>query len=146
MELGVAIYAAIVGSIALGWEIFKWTRARRPDVRVRYADGSDPEGDWIEAIVINKGTHPVRLAYWSAFDPDADGYTMLDVTPEDSVVAPGDAVRLRAFVEDLPDVRSSEEVAVWVELTTGDEFRSERFVWEPSSVFPRPKRPSEGID
>jgi hypothetical protein len=35
MELGLAIYAAIVGSVALGWEAFKWIyariEARRPD-------------------------------------------------------------------------------------------------------------------
>lgn len=106
MELGLAIYAAIVGSVALGWEVFKWIyariEARRPDVIVRYAEGSDPAADWLEAMVINRGTHPIRLAYWSVLNPEADSYSMLDVSPEDALVAPRDAIRLRAFVDDLP--------------------------------------------
>jgi hypothetical protein len=138
LPLVLAGYAALVGSIALAWEVLRWIRSRRSDITVRYGFGSDdpedPATDWITAFVINQGIHTARLTYWGVFNPGAETYAILRIPPRDAVVAPRDVSRLRALVQDLPDVRDGETVAVWVELTTGEEFRSEPFTW-----VPRPK-------
>ena len=138
LPLVLAAYAALVGSLALAWELLRWIRSRRSDVIVRYGFGTDDPEDaateWIAAFVINQGSQMVRLTYWGVFNPEAETYAILRVPPRDAVVAPRDVTRLKALVEDLPDVRDGETVAVWVELTTGEEFRSESFTW-----VPRPK-------
>jgi hypothetical protein len=134
LPLVLAAYAALVGSSALAWEVLGWMRSRRSHIIVRYGFGSDDPQDaseWIVAFVINQGTQPARLTYWGVFNPGAETYVILRIPPRDAVIAPGDVTRLKALVEDLPDVREGETVAVWVELTTGEEFRSESFTWVP---------------
>jgi hypothetical protein len=135
LPLVLAAYAALVGSLALAGELLRWIQSRRSNIIVRYGFGSDdPQDaatDWITAFVINQGIHPARLTYWGVFNPGAETYAILRIPARDAVVAPGDVTRLNARVEDLPDVRDGETVAVWVELTTGEEFRSESFTWVP---------------
>jgi hypothetical protein len=62
----VAIYAAVVSTIALGWQIQKERRARRPqvEVQVSYALLGYPNRDPAEAVEItarNRGDLPVRV-------------------------------------------------------------------------------------
>jgi hypothetical protein len=61
-----AFYAALVGTAALGWQVYTWWTDRRLKVKVlahRLEDHSDAAGYqlFVVADVVNLGTHPVRV-------------------------------------------------------------------------------------
>jgi hypothetical protein len=58
-----AIYGALVGTAAFGWQIYSWRRDRSTNVEVRLSQGvltpSMKEAVFIEAI--NHSNHPIRI-------------------------------------------------------------------------------------
>jgi hypothetical protein len=46
---------------------FRWKRSRRPDVLVVPGGERTIDGVWLVALVVNRGSHPIRVAGWGAY-------------------------------------------------------------------------------
>jgi hypothetical protein len=136
VEIGLAVYGAVVGTIALAWEIFRWKRSRRPDVLVVPGGERTIDGVWLVALVVNRGSHPIRVAGWGAyragFEREAHPrFDESDLPP----IPPSDAARVRRPVDELPNIEVNQHIVVSVELTAGDRFTSKPFTW-PARLLP----------
>lgn len=63
----VAIYAAIVATVALGWRIYEWLK-RRPNIKVKVmflykidTPGIDPKKEFISATAMNCSLYPTTI-------------------------------------------------------------------------------------
>lgn len=71
-----AVYAAILSTFAVLWNIWTWRQARRPiDVRVALAAvGASTDSVWCVAITaINRGEHTVTVKGAGLFVQDGSG-------------------------------------------------------------------------
>ena len=130
MELALAIYAAVVGSLALAWEVYRWARSRRPDVLVVPGELADRAGRWVTATVVNRGSHPIRLQSWG-ISRVGEEMVHVHVEPEEVPIPPSDATTLRLHVHELLGIEPGQRVEAWVYLTTGDRFASRPLVAHP---------------
>lgn len=130
MELGLAIYGAVIGTAALGFGIFQWRRSRRPDVTVGFGEMRDASGDFVQVWVVNRGSHPVRVECYG-FQRPGEKLTGVWYPDDDLPIPPSDAM---AFSASLSELRGGPGIpfAAWVRLTTGDEFSSK--LWYPFGV------------
>lgn len=68
---GIAIYAGVVGTVSLGWQIMRTRRADRPGINVTVANAmigfTDGNAAWTVCVkAINLGEHPVgRPGRWT---------------------------------------------------------------------------------
>lgn len=128
MELGLAIYAALVGTAAFGWSVYQWVRGRRPDVLVLPgASASSSSGRKVQATVVNRGTHPIRIGTYSFRRPNVDPHQVW-FNDELAPIPPSDAVMVEVPLDEVVDWKAGDELVAEVELTTGDTFRSRPYV------------------
>lgn len=134
MENLVAIYAAVVGSIALSWQIFVEIRRRRTSVLVRVEEGF--KGPRI--VVVNRSEHPVRVVAGGL--ESADG--SLSVGSEKTVlgnhllgVIPSKDGRFASLYEDDVALTAVAKIMIkpmkaWVQISTGEVFMSAQVSYE----------------
>jgi hypothetical protein len=130
----VAIYAAVVSTIALGWQIQKERRARRPqvEVKVSYALLGYPGGDPAEAAHIdarNRSDLPVRVNSAGFNLQDGSG-NVLAITWQPpgatlpGVIGPRDAGFTYLRREELGPLDPFRALVGWVSLSTGERIHS----------------------
>jgi hypothetical protein len=130
----VAIYAAIVSTVALGWQILKERRARRPQVQVTisYALLGYPDREPAEAVEItarNRGDLPVRVtsAGFNLQD-DSDRTMVIAGQPPGAtlpgVVGPRDSGFTYLFRGELGPLDVFRPLVGWVSLSTGERIHS----------------------
>jgi hypothetical protein len=132
----IAIYAAIVGSGSLGWQVFQWLHARRLRVEVHASIGLVGFGPGnvpavVSITVINSSDYPVRVANVGIDLQDGSERTMNLTTPMPGatvpgVIAPHDSgvgYALKDEVDEQVDV--TKPVRVWARLSTGELIHSQ---------------------
>ncbi|MEX1142043.1 MAG: hypothetical protein WD399_09125 [Thermoleophilaceae bacterium] len=130
----VAIYAAVVATGALGWNVAQAVRARRDDVAVniRWAwgdDGSGRDKDLLAITVLNRGHVPVGLGSTVGLARKPGGDAVFGTTAHDlpPVVPPGNGAvtRFSRGMAETAGLDLKQPLAAWVELATGDRVYSE---------------------
>ncbi len=132
----IAGYAAVVATLALGWEIRKARQARRPQVKVvvsRVIWLASPKrtphkvGLTVRLEVRNHGDGPIQVDRVWLESQDGHGVNRIGGDPADTV--PG-VVNARAagfaYIHEtkVPDLDPSKPLIGWATLTTGEQFRS----------------------
>lgn len=130
----VAIHAAIVSTVALGWQILKEGRARRPqvEVKVSYALLGYPNREPAEAAEIearNRGDHPIRVTSAGFNLQDDSGRTVVITSQPPGaalpgVVGPRDSGMTYLLREELGPLDVFRPLIGWVSLSTGERFHS----------------------
>jgi len=130
----VAIYAAVVSTIALGWQIQKERRARRPQVEVKvsyallgYPSRGPAEVAHIEAR--NRGDLPVRVnsAGFNLQDGSGNALAITWQPPGATlpgVVGPRDAGFTYLLEDELGPLDLYRPLVGWVSLSTGERIHS----------------------
>ena len=130
-----AVYAAIVATASVGWQIYSWWHRRRSHVAVeiRYAVASPPEGDLPVVTIgaINHSEHPVRvtglgLDFQDRHDEQFHQWRPLDIATIPGIVEPHDSGEGFARIGDVESagIDVYEPVTAWVRLSTGEVLRS----------------------
>lgn len=95
-------------------------------------DGEDSsrDGAWITVTIVNRGNHPVRVAGWGIHRPDELMRSFFE-KPDLPPIRPSDATTLKRAAGEPANMgsRIGQKIAIYVELTTGDEFTSRVFPW-----------------
>jgi hypothetical protein len=130
----VAIYAAIVSTVALGWQILKERRARRPqvDVKVALALIAPPGGEVLETVQIearNRGDHPIRVtsAGFNVQDDSGNTVVMTWQPPGSTlpgVIGPRDSGMTYLLRDELGPLDVFRPLVGWVSLSTGERVHS----------------------
>lgn len=91
MTAALAIYAAVVATAGLGWNVASWwlDRRTRLDATVEYI----PEIDSITVHIVNRSAHPIRITSVTLLWSSADGSAGRVLTADR--VANGDPTMLR---------------------------------------------------
>jgi len=130
----VAIYAAVVSTIALGWQIRKERRARRPQVEVKvsyallgYPSRGPAEVAHIEAR--NRGDLPVRVnsAGFNLQDGSGNALAITRQPPGATlpgVIGPRDAGFTYLLEDELGPLDLYRPLVGWVSLSTGERIHS----------------------
>jgi hypothetical protein len=125
----IAIYAAVVSTVALGWQIQKERRARRPQVEVRAYMGllSFPTGmrPALQIEARNRSDHPTRVASAGFHVQDNSGDVLAIFSDQPGATIPGVIpARDSGFTYLLPDqlgkLDPNRPVVAWVSLSTGE--------------------------
>lgn len=126
-----AVYAAVVATGGLGWQVWTWRRARRPvRVAVSLAVVGFPHGnEWVVVItVVNLSERAVRVGSAGLLMPDGRQWVPFSPAPLSSLpgpVEPQDAGKLFvavATVEETFDLR--QPMRAWASLVTGETVKS----------------------
>jgi hypothetical protein len=130
----VAIYAAVVSTVALGWQILKERRARRPqvEVKVSYALLGYPSREPAEAAEIearNRGDHPIRVTSAGFNLQDDSGRTVVITWQPPGATLPAvvgsrDSGMTYLLREELGPLDVFRPLVGWVSLSTGERFHS----------------------
>lgn len=134
--LVVAIYASIVATAGVAWQIFQWRHARSHQVSVNVAlaafslnNGRVEQGLTITAV--NAGERPVRVTSAGLNTQDKSGRTFVVVSPPPGadlpcVVQPRDSSMTYLYRAKLESGGFDlfEPVTGWVVLATGDRVTS----------------------
>lgn len=132
----IAIYAAIVGSGALGWQVFQWSHARRVRLVVtarRAAIGFGPDNipPVVAISAVNNSDFQVNIAAAGTDMQDGSGGT-LNMMPMPGatipgVVAPHDSATafLRQDSAEEAGLDLYQPVRAWVRLSTGQTIYSD---------------------
>lgn len=130
----IAIYAAIVSTVALGWQILKERRARRPQVEVTisYALMNIPPRGAVEAVHVearNRGDHPVRATSAGFKVQDGSGNVAAIVHQQPAATIPGviqprDSAFTYLLENELGPLDPTRLLVGWVSLSTGERFYS----------------------
>jgi hypothetical protein len=135
-----ALYAAAVATAGFVWQIYTWRRGRRLSVTVvgnisvrlgiRDADGNSVIEQYLEATVINRSQHPVRLTGVN-FASEGEGPSgMVTSSPYFSlpyVIPAQDSHRMEMRFDQWGDVLIGNRLVAWVALSTGERFQSKPF-------------------
>jgi hypothetical protein len=83
---GIAIYAGVVGTVSLGWQIMRARRADRPGINVTVANAmigfTDGNAAWTVCVkAINLGEHPVGVQGVGLDLQDGSGRTFVLARP-----------------------------------------------------------------
>ncbi|MEX2274887.1 MAG: hypothetical protein WEA10_04905 [Actinomycetota bacterium] len=136
MALVLAIYAAVVSTVAIGWEVFKWVKTRSLDVLVQAETFERQSMDGVVetffvARVHNRGTFSVRVTGVAvqnpASPPQREAYfTGADVGILDGsrTVHPHDAEEIHVPIWHLKGDLPDGDFLVRVLLSTGDRISS----------------------
>jgi hypothetical protein len=129
-----AVYGAVVATVAVGWQIYTWFQEKQNKVSVALSNVFLVYGrDTVEAIgvrVTNRNDHPVWVQGWG-FDAQ-DGSGQLVVTNRGPVdefpgeVAAHHSKSVRVAFDDVPSVDRYKPLVAWVNLSTGETIRSKR--------------------
>jgi hypothetical protein len=131
----VAIYAAIVSTIALGWQIQKERRARRPQVEVKLSYSLLTYPDRPGAVGVarlearNRGDMPIRVAS-AGFDlQDGSGGHIAHTRPQPEATLPGvieprDSGFTYLLEDALGPLDPYRPLIGWVLLSTGERIHS----------------------
>ena len=134
----IAVYAAIVATGGLAWNIYSWRAARvsRVEVLVQFAFLPEPGVDVHEGVVItaiNRGDRPVRVDGAGLDLQDGSGRTLAVMQPPHGATLPGVVEPGQSGMTYLlrPPVEQSgidltRPLAGWVRLATGELLRSKR--------------------
>jgi hypothetical protein len=129
----IAGYAAVVSTVAVGWQIRKEWRGQRPQVEVRIwmgvlvsPSGSRP-GLQIEAR--NRADHPIRVASAGYNAQDDSGNVLAIMSDQPGATIPGviqarDSGFTYLLPEQLRDMDPSRPVVGFVQLSTGERIHS----------------------
>jgi hypothetical protein len=129
----IAVYAAVVSTIAVGWQIRREWRYQRPQVEVKiwmgvlvFPTGGRP-GLQIEAR--NRGDHPIRVASAGYNVQDGSGHVLAIMFDQPGATIPGviqarDSGFTYLLPEQLRDLDPSRPVVGWVSLATGERIHS----------------------
>jgi hypothetical protein len=130
----IAGYAAVVSTVAVGWQIQKERRARRPqvEVKVSYALLGYPDRDPAEAAEItarNRGDLPVRVnsAGFNLQDGSGNALVITWQPPGATlpgVIGPRDAGFTYLRREELGPLDPFRPLVGWVSLSTGERIHS----------------------
>jgi hypothetical protein len=88
------IYAAVIATVALGWQIYIWHRTRRTRVRVKLANAIMPlvlggVEHVISVEVINDSGHQVRVTGFGLMANDGSGQQAFFISPVAGSTLPG---------------------------------------------------------
>jgi hypothetical protein len=130
----VAIYAALVSTVALGWQILKERRARRPQVKVqiRWALMTLPMQGVVEVAHIearNRGDMPVRVTS-AGFSLQDGSRNVLAIAHQPAgatlpgVIGPRDSGFTYLPEGDLGPLDRFRPLVGWVSLSTGERIHS----------------------
>jgi hypothetical protein len=130
----IAGYAAVVATVALGWEIWSARQARRPQVEVRLYNalltfiGADPP--WAAQIEVrNRGDLPVRVTSVGFNVQDGSGQTVVITQMQPGATLPGD-IRPRdsgftyLLIEHMAPLDPTRPLVAWASLSTGERIYS----------------------
>jgi hypothetical protein len=130
MALAIAIYAAVVATGALVWQIYAWNHSRKLHLQVLVRRGaSDNFGATVRIIAVNRSSYPVRVTAVGFDDPRGPALqtSWTEQWPESSlpgVVPPHDSRQAAIPLPDLPPNLLGARVIAWVTTSTGDQVRS----------------------
>lgn len=128
MELALAIYGAMVGTAALAWAVYQWIHARRPDLLIFAGWSIDASGTTLQATVVNRGVHPVRVQNYAFRQAGvSEGYRVWGFDEDATSISPSDAAVFDVRLDEVSDWTTAESLVAQVTLTTGDRFISKPF-------------------
>jgi hypothetical protein len=91
---GIAAYATLVSTVAVGWQIYSWHRMHKTRVRVTVANAFIPHltggtEDVISITVINDNDHAVRVTGYGLMANDGSGQQAFFIWPVPGSQIPG---------------------------------------------------------
>jgi hypothetical protein len=130
----IAGYAAVVSTVAVGWQILKERRAQRPQIEVKVMNAMltypAREPAWsIQIEARNRGDLPVRVSSAGFNLQDGSGNTVAIIQPPPGATLPGligprDAAMTYLLMEDLGPLDPYRPLVGWVSLSTGERIHS----------------------
>lgn len=132
----VAVYAALVATAGLGWQIYSWhdRRSQKIEVSVQYAMIGMTDGSTVDAVAIvatNRSEHNVRVSGVGLDLQDGSGREMHVVHPVPGSDLPGtvgsrDSGQMLILESEVTDagIDIYDPVTGWVRLSTGEKVRS----------------------
>jgi hypothetical protein len=133
----VAIYAALVSTVALGWQVLKERRARRPQVEVQVLNAMltypAREPAWSAQIEArNHGDMPIRVTSAGFNLQDGSGNTVVIIQQPPGATLPGvigprDSGMTYLLMEKLGPLDPFRQLVGWVSLSTGQRIHSKPF-------------------
>jgi len=62
----IAVYAAVIGTAGLAWQIYSWRRANSTTIRVKLSNAFIPGVTEHAAMItaMNQSNHTVKVMYW----------------------------------------------------------------------------------
>jgi hypothetical protein len=133
----IAGYAAVVSTAALGWQILKERRARRPQVEVKVGNAilSYPGRGVVESAHIearNRGDLPIRVtsAGFNLQDGTARTLAVIQQPPGATLpgaIGPRDSGMTYLLLDDLGPLDPFRPLVGWVSLSTGERIHSKPF-------------------
>jgi hypothetical protein len=133
----IAGYAAVVSTVAVGWQILKERRARRPQVEVKVSYGLmfiPPRGGAgsVQVEARNRGDHPLRAtsAGFKVQDASENVATIVHQPPGATipgVIQPRDSGFTYLLENELGPLDPTRPLVGWVSLSTGERFHSKPF-------------------
>jgi hypothetical protein len=143
MTAAIAIYAALVSTLAVAWQVYAWRQQRKTHVRVwlefehqrpLFAIGDETNiedttvsEDYIRPTVINETDRPVRIT--EAFLEVAETGTRVDLSQWlAKVIPPHDSHEVRSIASSAEErgFKLSESIRASVRTATGETFHSNR--------------------
>jgi hypothetical protein len=133
MTVAIAAYAAIVSTIAVGWQVFTWRRSHTTRVRVELSNAfTTPDfRRTISVTAYNDNDHDVRVTSWGFEANDGSGDSALCIQPLPWSQLPGTvgAHDSKIGIQDWEAAQSpvldfKRPVTAWVTLSNGKRFRS----------------------
>jgi hypothetical protein len=130
----IAGYAAVVSTVAVGWQILKERRTRRPQVEVKVMNAMltyparDPE--WSAQIEArNRGDLPVRVTSAGFNLQDGSGATVAIIQQPPGanlpgVIGPRDSAMTYLLMDELGPLDPFRPLVGWVSLSTGERIHS----------------------
>lgn len=126
----VAIYAAVVATGALVWQIVERITSKRTRLEVTVScflqPGARPNDQEVVVHVVNRSEHPVHVGGSFVWQEVAQRKWDIESTAKTRPfeLAPRDAHNMRAFLRDLHELAFGEPVIAVVITQDGREFRS----------------------
>jgi hypothetical protein len=94
----IAIYGAVLATLGIAWEIFKWWREQRTDVKVELSLAISPQGPLVMVAAYNRSSHTIRVPEVGMLHQDREGYkgafTRLDLGDLPMTIPPHDSDRV----------------------------------------------------